>query len=213
MTTIIYSEPKSPGASITGYRSLVRTVPPSVEPITLAEAKAHCRVDSTADDAYITTLITVAREYVEERLDVTLITSTWQAKYDCFPLWEILLPRPPMQNASVTVAYRQTDGNVTTIVSGSTTFQSDPNATPGRIYPLWAQAWPVPRGDENCVTVTWAAGYGASGASVPAVVRHAMLLLIGHWFASREPVTSGNAVVVPLTFETLIAASGWGGYR
>ena len=45
------------------YRSLTRQTPPAVEPVTLSEAKAHLRVDSTDDDAYIATLITAAREW------------------------------------------------------------------------------------------------------------------------------------------------------
>lgn len=36
------------------------------EPITLAEAKAHLRVEHDADDAYISALITAARQYCEE---------------------------------------------------------------------------------------------------------------------------------------------------
>jgi len=38
---------------------------PASEPITLAEAKLYLRVDTTADDALITALITAARETVE----------------------------------------------------------------------------------------------------------------------------------------------------
>ena len=51
------------------YRSLTRQTPPAVEPVTVAEAKAHLRVDISDDDTYIGTLITAAREWCEEYLD------------------------------------------------------------------------------------------------------------------------------------------------
>jgi uncharacterized phiE125 gp8 family phage protein len=184
--------------------------------VSLSEAKAHCRVDASTDDAYITSLIQVAREYVEERLDLTLITTVWQARYDVFPIWEMLLPRPPMQQQNVTVTYRNESGALLTITSAGSAFQVDHLTTPGRIYPLYNGVWPAVRGDENSVMVQWTAGYGGTGSAVPATVRHAILLLVAHWYGTREPVTTGTTaqnLPIPLTFETLMAASGWGGYR
>jgi uncharacterized phiE125 gp8 family phage protein len=211
--TIIFPSPENPDVALTPYRSLVRMVPPAAEPVTLAEAKAHCRVDTSVDDSLITALITGAREYVEGRLDATLITTTWEARYDAFPEWEIILPRPPMLPSTVTVTYRDQGGASQVITSATSAFQVDNYAIPGRIYPRYLEVWPPVRGDENSVTVRWSAGYGASGASVPQSIKHGILLLIGHWYANREAVTSGQMVNVPMTFETLMAASGWGGYR
>lgn len=216
MSTIVYVTPQSPSTGITPYRSLTRHTAPTVEPVTLSEAKTHCRIDSDADDAYVSSLIQVAREYIEERLDLTLITTVWQARYDTFPLWELLLPRPPMQSQTVTVTYRTEAGQSVTMTSATSAFQTDHLTTPGRIYPLYNGVWPAVRGDENSVIVQWTAGYGASGSAVPGTIRHACLLLVGHWYATREPVTVGNTaqnLPIPLTFETLMAASGWGGYR
>lgn len=216
MSTIVYVTPQYPRVTLTPYRSLVRTVQPASEPVTLAEAKAHLRVDTSDDDVYITSLISVAREYCEERLDTTFITSTWQAKYDEFPIWDLILPRPPMLSGNVTVAYRNPEGAVSSLTSAASEFQVDAAAVPGRIFPLYSTTWPSVRGDENSVSVTWQAGYGSSGSDVPAIARHAMLLLIGAWFGSREPMTAGMTaqnLPIPYTFETLISMSGWGGYR
>jgi uncharacterized phiE125 gp8 family phage protein len=87
---------------------------------------------------------------------------------------------------------------------------------PGRIYPNYNEVWPAVRGDENSVTVTYKAGYGATAADVPGTAKHAMLLLCGAWYASREPVTAGltsQNMPIPYTFDTLISMSGLGGYR
>jgi len=216
MSTIVYVSPQVPDSSLTPYRSLVRTVAPAVEPVSLSEAKTHLRVDTDADDAYITSLITVAREYCEERLDMTFIESTWVAKYDVFPLWELLLPRPPLLNENISVTYRDESGADVTITSGASNFQVDSAVTPGRIYPNYQEVWPAVRGDENSVTVTYKAGYGDSAADCPKIVMHAVLLLCGHWYATREPVTVGTTaqnMPIPYTFDTLISMGGWGNYR
>jgi uncharacterized phiE125 gp8 family phage protein len=217
MTTgagIVYVTPESPSIGITPYRSLRRFTEPAVEPVTLAEAKAHCRVDIDDDNAYLSTLISAARLYVEDILDISMITTVWEARYDCFPLWELTLPRPPMAAQTVTVIYRD-EGGVNRTITSVAGFQADSYVTPGRIYPLYSGVWPPVRGDENSVTVRWTAGYGASGANCPATLRHLVLLLVAHWYANREPVTAANLqmVTIPGTFDTLLAASGWGGYR
>ena len=212
---LVYIVPRTPKAGITPYRSLRRHTEPAVEPVTLAEAKAHCRIDTTDDDAYLATLVTAARTYVEDVLDITMITTILEARYDCFPLWELTLPRPPLASQTVTVIYRDEAGTDSTITSAANAFQSDPYATPGRIYPLYNGVWPSVRGDETCVTVRWSAGYGGSGSTVPATLKHMILILVAHWYANREPVVSANMQMqnIPHTFETLLAASGWGGYR
>lgn len=62
-----------------------RIVEPSVEPVTLAEAKEWLRIDGTDEDSKITALVSSARETVERFLNRTLITTTWRYKRDAFP--------------------------------------------------------------------------------------------------------------------------------
>ena len=47
------------------YRSLTTLTEPVNEPVTLVEAKAYLRVDTTDEDTLIATLITAARQWVE----------------------------------------------------------------------------------------------------------------------------------------------------
>ena len=56
------------------------------EPITLAQAKAHLRVEDTNDDTYITTLISVARSACENYLGYMLARNSAVNFYlDQFP--------------------------------------------------------------------------------------------------------------------------------
>ena len=52
--------------------SLVMTGAPALEPVTLAEAKAHLRVDNALEDTFITSLITTSRLQVEAILGAAL---------------------------------------------------------------------------------------------------------------------------------------------
>lgn len=210
MDTIIFGTPHPPNSTITPYRSLVRVTNPLVEPVSLSLAKSQCRVDTDAENEYIQNLISVARQYVEDVLDITLCTTVWEARYDLFPVWAIVLPRSPMAAGTVTVTYRNGDGTTATLTSAASDFQVDTRSIPGRIFPLWARAWPPTRGDENSVIVQYTAGYGPDGTNVPPVAKHLICLLVAHLFESRQPAVVGGVTSVPYTFDTLLAASGLG---
>jgi len=213
MDTIVFGTPQKPTATITPYRSLVRFTQPAVEPLLLSMAKTHCRVDTDADDFYIQSLIAVARQYVEDILDITICKTVWEARYDLFPVWAIVLPRLPLHAGTITVTYRNGDGTYGTLSSANSDFQVDTAVTPGRIYPQWARAWPPTRGDENSVVVRFSAGYGDDGIGAPPIVKHLMLLLVAHWYDTRQPAMTGAPKSVPHTFDTLLAAADMGVYR
>lgn len=195
------------------YRSLRRITDPSVEPITLAEAKAHLRVDPgfESDDSYILGLIAAARHHVEAVSDRTLVRSQWQMKLDAFPSWDIELPRPPIAAGDIVVTYIPSDGVYQPLTW--TQFREDRDATPAVIRPLWNRTWPTTRGAENDVTITYWAGYGDSGRAVPAPARHAMLMLCGGWYANRESIVQGALNPVPMAVDMLLGSINWGQYR
>lgn len=201
------------------YRSLTRATQPIVEPVTLAEAKAHLRVDSTDDDAYIAGLVRAAREWVEEYLDRTLVTTQWVMRFDKFPAdstADIELPRPPMATSgtatAVTVAYTLEDGSTATY--STNLFRVDRASTPGAVKSNYGQTWPPHRQDDNSVSVTWWAGYGASGSDVPAAIRHAMLMLVAFWYDNRSTVLVGSiSKQLEFAVESLLSSQKWGSYR
>ena len=71
---------------------------PSVEPVTLPEAKQHLRVDVADDDALIAALIQGAREACEAFIHGKLITQTWEVELDAWPTDQapVLIPIEPL---------------------------------------------------------------------------------------------------------------------
>lgn len=206
------------GRSIIGrghfrYRSLKRVTLPAIEPVSLAEAKAHMRIDAgfTEDDVYVQSLISAARTHVESVADRTLIRSQWQMKFDFFPSWDVELPKPPIMNDTVVVTYVPSDGVYSPVAF--TNFRTDRDSTPAVIRPQWNSNWPSTRGAENDITVTYWAGYGSATTDVPAPARHAILMLAAHWYRVRESVVDGGMAPVPQAIEYLIGAINWGQYR
>lgn len=188
------------------YRSLKRTAAPAVEPVTLSEAKAHCRVDASADDTLITNLITTARELVEDYIDRALVTQRLVMRLDQFGT-EIELPRPPMASSgtvtAVTITYTIADGSTTTLPT--TEYRVDRDAQPGRIRTLYNGSWPSHLLDANAVTVTWWAGYG-SAADIPQRVKSAMLMTILELYEKR-----GDGQM-PDGAKRLLDTVSWGSY-
>ncbi len=51
----------------------ILTIPPAVEPLSLAEVKEHLKVEVDVDDNLISRLITTARQHVEKQIDKVMI--------------------------------------------------------------------------------------------------------------------------------------------
>lgn len=196
------------------YRSLTTQTPPAVEPVTLAEAKAHCRVDTSTDDAYISSLITAAREWCEAYCDETFVHTQYRMTLDAFP-HEIELPRPPMASSGTVtaVAVTYTLENQSTATLATNQYRVDRDSTPGVIRTLYNGSWPSHLLDYNAVTVTWWGGMGASGSAVPQRVRNAILWLVGMWYERRMAADAVNLSEIPFGVKALLDNAKWGSYR
>lgn len=179
---------------------------PAVEPLSTSEAKTHLRVDTTDDDTYIGSLITLARVAVERRISRSLITQTRALTLSHWPEcpWYIRLPMGPVQ--SITHIKYYDDDDVLQTLSASA-YQTDFVSEMPRVALAPGQSWPeIDIEKLNPITITYVAGYGVAGANVPQILRHAMLLLIGHLYETREAVSLDNMPrIVPLAFENLLS--------
>ena len=179
------------------------TTGPATEPLTLAEAKAHLRVTASNDEALITSLIIVARQYVEAILWRKLITQTLTLERDRFPTGADVLLLPGGDVASVTsIGYTDTNGDAQTI----TTQQENLTAVPAELSPAFEESWQTTRRQQAAVSIVYAAGYG-SASDVPEPIRHAMRLLIGDYYENRtnQPVVPIGSVALRTAVDNLLS--------
>jgi uncharacterized phiE125 gp8 family phage protein len=163
---------------------------PTLEPVTLAEAKLHLKLDSdTTDDTLVTALIQAAREQAEKYTGRAFIEQVWEYMMDEFGEEEIELPNPPLISVS-TITY--TDGNNVTQTLSTSVYGVNTYDEPGEVYLKFNQIWPIVLDVENSICITYKAGYGTAATSVPASIRAAILLIIGHLYANRENVVVGR---------------------
>jgi uncharacterized phiE125 gp8 family phage protein len=172
---------------------LILTSGPAAEPVALADAKAHLRVDGTAEDTLIASLIVTSRLHVEAAAGLALITQSWSWFRDAWPPGPALdLPLRPVQSIAAVRLYDST-GAATTIAPA--TYLLDGSGSPARLVrqgaPISPNAWPSPGRIANGIEIAFVAGYGSAAADVPAPIRHAILLLVAHWYEHRAPVEPG----------------------
>ena len=159
---------------------------PAIEPVTLAEAKTHLRVDFADDDTYITSLIVAARERAEGFLRRALITRTYDLYLDDFPAaGSIPLPKPPLQSV---LSVKYIDANsVTRTLTENTDYIVDKISEPGWVVLPSGISWPTTKDIIAAVTIRFKAGYGDAAATVPGVFQIAMKQMILGWYDVREP--------------------------
>ena len=170
--------------------ALVLVTAPTVEPVSLDEAKALCRIDTTADDVLVSGLITAARKYGEVCTRRQFCTATWKMSLDSFytgPVSgaydDLRLSQPqaigatpfgspgyrwltsiripvPPLQSVTTLTYVDTNGVTQTL--DPTLYIVDANSETGRITPAFSTPWPYTRSVINAVNITFVAGYAYS---------------------------------------------------
>lgn len=165
---------------------------PTLEPVTLAEAKLHLKLDSdTTDDTLITALIQAAREQAEKYTGRAFIEQTWEAVMECFEDDDFYLFPSPL--ASVTsITYK--DVNQVTQTLSSSVYEVNLYEEPGEVHLKYQQSWPQVLAIENSILVTYKVGYGAAASAVPASIKAAILLLIGDLYEFRHNTITGTIV-------------------
>lgn len=158
----------------------VQTSAPASEPVTLAEAKAHLRVDVTDEDTLITAMIVAARTAVEHIVGRKLITQSWSVSFDSF---DELVFTDLSPIASVTsVKYTDTAGVEQTLAN--TEYALLPGTT-AELIEAYGKTFPDTRNEPNAVRVVVVVGYG-DAASVPQAIKQWLLVQIATMFDTRS---------------------------
>jgi uncharacterized phiE125 gp8 family phage protein len=184
--------------------TLIRTVAPAVEPVTLAEAKAHLRLDHASEDELLTGLIRAAREEVERATGLALIDQNWRLVLDAWPVnGAATIALHPVTAVTSVTAYGT--GGEASLVDAAT-YQVDTVSRPARIH--FDEVPKVLRA-MNGIEIDFSAGFGEAGTDVPDLLRRAVLLLVAHWYEFRTSFGPYDQPVgYPAGYERLIA-----GYR
>jgi uncharacterized phiE125 gp8 family phage protein len=157
--------------------------PPSTYPVTLAEAKLHCRVDIADDDALITAFITAATETAEQKTGRAIMSQTWELTLDAFPD-TLELTRVPVQSIT-SVKYYDTAGVQQTVSNTLYALDATDDFGFAHISPVYAGVWPTTRDQINAVAVRYVAGY-ADAASVPQSIKNWILLMVSTMYEPRD---------------------------
>ncbi|MBB3947185.1 putative phiE125 gp8 family phage protein [Rhizobium skierniewicense] len=175
--------------------------PPQAEALTLADVKAHLRLDGDDEDALLTSLIATARDYLERQTGLCLMRQSFRLYLDDWPLNSvILIAKGPVQ-AIETILVFDDAGDPFDVTAIEKLLDGE-----GRPARLWVRQPPAPGQPLNGIEIDFTAGFGESGADVPDTLKRAMLVHIAHMYAFRGAVSPADQPAgVPRGYERLIA--------
>lgn len=210
--------------------------PPAVEPVSLAEAKQHARIEYPDDDALVAGLITAARLVCETELRRAFISQTWETYLDYWPWpgqspgtgamgfyrgsyipqiqgypytpWSTIQIDNPNLISVTSISYIDVDGTVQTLDPSK--YQVELGA-PGRIHPAYGTTWPPIRCMPGAITVNYLAGYGTAATDVPPCIAVAIKMMVAELYENRE-MTAVQAYQENPIFKCLLAPADWGSY-
>jgi uncharacterized phiE125 gp8 family phage protein len=153
---------------------------PAVEPLSLEEARFWLRLEASEEDALVQSLIKAARCAVEEATRMALIAQKWRLRLDGWPADRLIhLPLAPIMSLDSVRIISAAGVGIGVDLSH---FHVEMSRAP-KIFVTGSP--PLPGRLREGIEIDLTAGYGTSGANVPASLLAAMRLLIAHWYERR----------------------------
>lgn len=170
---------------------------PTDEPVTLAEAKDQCRVDTSVstDDTFLNNAITTSREYYEEVTDRFLMPRTVRMALKSFPPIRQVELAGSVVRSITSVQYYDSDNALQTLSSSK--YDLFDYFYPNALILDSSEAWPDTYERENAVIITYEGGF-ATASDVPQKSKTAILLMVAELFTNRE-ASSVTGTVSTLT--------------
>jgi uncharacterized phiE125 gp8 family phage protein len=161
--------------------------PASTYPVSLTEAKSHLKVDTTADDTYIESIIKAATQLSEEYTNRFFIDTVIEQYASSFAELQTLFKSKV--SAVAHVKYYDSDNSLQTL--SATVYDTQLNYEPSQIQLADNQSFPSITKRNDAVLVRYTVGYGAA-SDVPEIIKQAILLTIGNFYQNRNSVVIGK---------------------
>jgi uncharacterized phiE125 gp8 family phage protein len=175
--------------------------PPAAEALSLADVKAHLRLDGADEDDLLKSLIIAARKYLESQTGLCLITQGFRLYLDDWPETEVIqIAKGPLQVIESVMIYDETGKGMALSLEGHVL---DAVSVPARLF---LHNRPVAGRALNAIEINMLAGFGDSGSEVPDTLKRAMLMHIALMWELRGAIAQDmQPAAVPAGYERLIS--------
>ena len=175
--------------------------PASTYPVSLTEAKSHLKVDTTADDTYITSIIKAATQLSEEYTNRFFIDTIIDQTCSDFAQLQTLFKSKV--SAVAHVKYYDSDNSLQTL--SATIYDTQLQYEPSQIQLADDKSFPEITKRNDAVVARYTVGYGSAASDVPEIIKQAILLTIGNFYQNRNSVVIGRiATKLPMNVKWLL---------
>lgn len=177
---------------------------PTAAPISLGEVRDQLRIEHFDDDALLMRLINTAVAYTDVNgvLGHAMLSQKWGEWFGPNPTQTVRLNLGPVIQVDA-VKYYDEDGVLQTDTLSN--YEITGTSFNTVVGPSEGFNWPTIADRSDAIRIEYTIGYGTSASDVPQTLRHAMMLLVGHWYDNREQSGMDELANIPYGFDELVA--------